>query len=177
MSWDAKTQAYPVRLVTRGGTPASAPAAATCPDATRYTVHADATVTDAKTGLMWKQCPEGLSGASCATGTAAAVAWDAALLRPASTNADATSNQGHRDWRLPTRAELSSIAEREQCFNPAINTTVFPNTGLVDYWTSTPFATNAALAWRINFSDGEIGPALKTGASSTKRLRLVRAGQ
>lgn len=175
-----KSTAYGTRLVSRGGTTAPAPLPTSCTDGSRYTVHGDGTVTDARTGLMWKQCPEGLSGASCASGTAAALAWDAAVARPASTNADTSANLGFKDWRLPTRAELSSITEREQCLQnqASVVTSVFPNTGLVDYWTATPDASNALQAWRVNFSDGEVAPAVKTGLpSSTKRVRLVRAGQ
>jgi hypothetical protein len=55
---------------------------------------------------------------------------------------------------------------------------VFPNTGAFDYWTQTPDAFNATQAWRVNFLDGEVAPALKAGVvSASKRLRLVRAGQ
>lgn len=178
ISLDAKTKTYGTRLVSRGGSTAPAPLPTSCTDATRFSVHGDGTVTDNRTGLMWKQCPEGLSGATCTTGTAVAATWDAATARPATVNADTAGNLGFKDWRLPTRAELSSIAEREQCFNPSINTTVFPNTGVVDYWTSTPDASNATQAWRVNFSDGEVAPAVKTALpSSPKRVRLVRAGQ
>ena len=38
--------------------------AASNPD-TIYTVHGDGTVTDTRTGLMWKQCLEGYGGAGC----------------------------------------------------------------------------------------------------------------
>lgn len=179
VSLQAKANAYHVRLVTRGGTAAPAPAPASCVDASRFTVHGDGTVTDARTGLMWKQCAEGLAGAACGSGTAQSVAWAAAVAHPASVNADAAgAGLGHADWRLPTRAELSSITEREWCDNTpggvSVVASVFPATGAVDYWTATPDAFNAAQAWRVGFRDGEVGPALKTGA---KRMRLVRAGQ
>ena len=35
----------------------------------------DGTVTHATTGLMWKKCVEGLSGANCEIGTATAYTW------------------------------------------------------------------------------------------------------
>lgn len=53
-------------------------------------------VTDLATGLMWKRCSEGLSGASCGTGSATAHSWSAALVL-----ANASSHAGFADWRLP----------------------------------------------------------------------------
>lgn len=174
-----KTAAYRARLVTRGGTVAPAALPASCADASRYSNHGDGTVTDNRTGLMWKQCAEGQSGAACAGGAAVAIEWAAALAQPATANGN--SDLGYTDWRLPTRAELSSIAEREQCdalgVVPSVIATVFPNTGIADYWTQTPDAFNAAQAWRVNFRDGEVAPAAKTGVAASKRVRLVRAGQ
>lgn len=38
------------------------------PDAV-YAEHGDGTVTDTRTGLMWKQCVEGRSGANCDSGS------------------------------------------------------------------------------------------------------------
>lgn len=166
-----------VRLVSRGGTVAPAPAPASCTDASRFTVHADNTVTDTRTGLMWKQCAEGQGGASCGTGAATALTWAAATSRPDDVNNGAvTANADYRDWRLPTRAELSSIAEREVCqaTGPSVIASVFPNTTAADFWTQTPYAFNATLAWRVGFLDGEVAPSPKT---STKLVRLVRAGQ
>jgi hypothetical protein len=174
---DAKTQAFRARLVrTNVANPVAR--AASCVDAGRFTIHADNTVTDNRTGLMWARCAEGQTGGACAGGAALALEWAAATARPAAVNA---ASSGHTDWRLPTRAELSSITEREQCDatpgTPSVIATVFPNTAF-DYWTSTPDAFNGAQAWRVNFQDGEVSPAAKSGApSSSKRVRLVRAGQ
>lgn len=176
-----KTQTYGARLVRRY---AAAPAAlpTSCTDAARFTNHGDSTVTDNRTGLMWKQCAEGFSGGACATGAPANLDWAGAIARPAAVNADAAnSGLGYGDWRLPTRAELSSITEREQCDATggvaSVIATVFPNTGAQDYWTQTPDAFNAAQAWRVNFLDGEVAVSAKTGVAASKRVRLVRAGQ
>jgi hypothetical protein len=145
-----------------GGIAADAPAA-------RYTVSGD-TVTDVATGLVWKLCSEGQSGSACA-GTAEALTWQGALQRVQAANS--AKDGGFGDWRLPNRAELASLVEH-QCTDPAINATVFPATLGQSYWTASPYARDTTTAWAVNFSTGDVLPAIKTTA---KRVRLVRAGK
>ncbi len=149
----------------------SANVGADTPDA-RFSV-ATETVTDLATGLVWKRCAEGLSGAACATGTALTATWSDALARVATVNAaGATLGLGSSDWRLPNRNELASLVER-QCGAPAINASVFPATPAVSFWTASPYTLNAALAWYVDYNVGDVAPAAKTGL---KAIRLVRAG-
>lgn len=149
----------------------SANIAASTPDA-RFSVAAD-TVTDLATGLVWKRCAEGLSGAACASGSAIAASWGDALARVAAVNAaPATLGAGNADWRLPNRNELASLIER-QCVAPAINATVFPGTPAQSFWSSSPYALIANLAWFVDFNAGDLGPA---PLASVKTIRLVRAG-
>ena len=55
---------------------------------------------------------------------------------------------------------------------------MFSNAEAVGHWTSTPYAFSGSLAWAVDFFDGQVAPATKTGLpSSSKRVRLVRAGQ
>lgn len=127
----------------------------------RYSVAVDfVTVTDNATGLVWKRCSEGLSGTSCADGTASSFTWQGALAAASG------------DWRLPNRNELSSLLER-QCSSPAINAAVFPGTPVGSYWSSSPFALDPGLAWAVDFNVGNVVTLSKT---ASRIIRLVRAG-
>lgn len=129
------------------------------------------TVTDSKTGLMWKQCLEGLSGNDCATGTATTFTWQQALQQPGVVNG--TGFAGYTDWRLPNIRELRSIVE-EQCFNPTINTTRFPNTPSSYVWSGSPSTDGLDNAWYVNF---EYGRSDADNRSSNYAVRLVRNAQ
>lgn len=133
------------------------------------------TVKDATTGLTWRVCADGLSGASCASGSAASYDWQGALNRVAALNQ--AKFGGYDDWRLPNRNELASIVDYSK-HNPAIDTAVFkgfPSVGGVapSFWTSTPYAPDgvSAKAWFVDFLSGDIGISVLTG---TKYLLLVR---
>lgn len=145
----------------------------TRPDS-RYTDNTDGTVTDTVTGLMWMQCPEGLSTTTtaCDTGSAATYTWQGALARAKAVN-DGGGFAGHADWRLPNLKELKSLAE-VACYSPAINTNLFPNTPGSRFWSSSPVASVTYFAWDVYFSFGGGGWAYKDNAC---HVRLVRAGQ
>ncbi|MCI5180203.1 MAG: DUF1566 domain-containing protein [Candidatus Electrothrix sp. AW3_4] len=132
------------------------------------------TVTDSKTGLMWKQCLEGLSGIDCVTGTATNFTWQQALQQPEVVNAN--SFAGYTDWRLPNIRELRSIVE-EQCFNPAINATRFPNTPPYSFvWSGSPTAGEYSdSAWIVGFGYGYPDPYY--GRAYESAVRLVRNAQ
>jgi hypothetical protein len=135
--------------------------------------HGDGTVTHTKTGLMWKQCVEGLSGAGCANGAATLMLWSNAL------NAANTANGGlgfanYTDWRLPNQKELQSIVE--SCGNsPSINQTAFPATPATQwFWSSSSEVSLPGYAWGILFNTGATINSLK---GNTAFVRLVRGGQ
>jgi uncharacterized repeat protein (TIGR02543 family) len=131
------------------------------------------TVTHRNTGLMWKQCPEGLAGASCATPTGGptTMTWGNALK--AANAANAAAFAGYGDWRLPNVRELQSIVE--WCGSmPSINRTAFPATIVYYFWSSSSYVPLPSNAWSVGFADG--------GSSSSPKLnpfavRLVRGGQ
>lgn len=130
--------------------------------------HGDGTVTHGPTGLMWKQCIQGLSGAGCGIGTATVLGWSGAL---ASAVADTTA--GHHDWRAPNKKELDSIIE--SCgYGPAFNQAVFPATSSAYLWTSTTFAHDPTMAWDVHAWDGAFDVGSK--ASGLAYVRLVRGG-
>lgn len=126
-------------------------------------------VTDNDTGLVWKHCHENQSGAACGKGTYLPSDWSGAL--GAARN---SSHAGFHDWRLPNIAELQSLVETG-CVAPSINATIFPNTVVNTYWSSTTLSTNPSYAWNVDFYNGlQDPPALKSDIGA---VRLVRGGQ
>ena len=130
------------------------------------------TITDRKTGLIWKQCVEGLSGNTCASGSAEIFSWQQALQRAQTVNSGG-GFAGASDWRVPTIKELSSLVE-QQCADPAINLTRFPNPGSDFVWSSSAVAGSTSNAWNVSFSNGSTN---WSSESSYYQLRLVRSGQ
>jgi hypothetical protein len=140
---------------------------ATAPDG-RYAVHGDGTVTDGRTGLMWKRCPEGRSGDACTEGTASSYTWQEALQQAAT-----AEFANYTDWRLPNIKELASLVEM-RCYTPAVNLTVFPNTPSTWFWSASPNPNGSASAWYVYFGNGYGGDNY---TSSDDAVRLVRGGQ
>lgn len=143
----------------------------TAPDS-RYTDHGDGTVTDTATGLMWRQCPEGLSGSYCGTGSVQLFTWRGGLQQ-----AEAATSAGHGDWRLPNVKELSSLVDRH-CFGPAINRTRFPNTPSAWFWSSSPYVNASSYAWVVNFYYGRVDVGyVDRDYGGYGSVRLVRGGE
>ncbi len=168
MLWVFADLATAQRELCRGGSdiPASTPT-------NQFIVNGDGTVIDRKTGLMWKQCTEGLSGSNCNTGQARHIPWDEALQA-----AEDSTTAGHIDWRLPTYKELYSLVEH-QCYQPAINQTIFPeNTRLADdfydpfYWSST--VEDEFFGRGVDFATGTLSSINRGFAFAY--VRLVRSG-
>lgn len=140
---------------------------ATAPDS-RYQDNGDGTVTDLPTGLIWKQCAEGLSGTGCATGSTETFSWQAALQ-----HAEAEVFAGSDLWRLPNKNELASLVE-QRCVDPAINERYFTNTPSSAFWSSSPYANFALNAWGVSFGIGNVS---HYGKDDQLYVRLVRGGQ
>jgi hypothetical protein len=132
------------------------------------------TVRHLATGLIWKRCAEGqVWNSGTCVGDAALYTWQQALARADAVNIGSVGqNAGSNAWRVPNIKELRGLVERG-CTIPSINTTQFPSTPAANFWSSSPFAGNAANAWSVLFHSGpEEWLDRRTGA----RLRLVRAG-
>jgi hypothetical protein len=121
-----------------------------------YTDNGDGTVTDTSTGLRWQQ-----AGSSNTP-------WEQALAYCEGLNLG-----GYTDWRLPTSKELQSLVDYNR-YNPAINTTYFPNTAASWYWSSTTYVSHTHGAWPVYFDDGSVTNGNKYYAGY---VRAVRGGQ
>jgi Protein of unknown function (DUF1566) len=128
--------------------------AAGAPNTETYTDNGDGTVTDTVTGLMWQK--------AVAAGTFTQP--QAVAFCPTLTLAN------HRDWRLPTIIELTSIVDRGQ-FSPSINVTFFPATSPTAFWSSSPLAGSPTYAWYVNFSYGNTA---NYDVTNTFDVRCVR---
>lgn len=129
----------------------------------------NATVTHLPTGLTWKQCSEGYSGAYCTGVATGGNTW--AQAQAAATAANSAKFAGYDDWRLPSYKELESIVETG-CQTPSINWTRFPGTN-AQYWTSTSYGS-APAAWYVSFQNGAASVSDK---ASKFDVRLVRGGR
>lgn len=142
----------------------------------------DGTITDLKSGLMWKICSEGQewNGVEC----------DGVPFNTINTSTDEIKYEyaGYYNWRIPTAYELEAIVvcvhpkSKEEDYRdqylgcnsdykvPTIFSHIFPNTRPVKYWSST--ISSLGYAESVSF---------RTGAKYIDRLsdrysvRLVRA--
>ncbi|SEH08195.1 Lcl domain-containing protein [Candidatus Venteria ishoeyi] len=137
-----------------------------------FSIHTDGTATHQRTELMWDRCIWGQSGEQCELGSASTHTWEDAQQQAVIAN---TQNyKGYNDWRVPTKRELASIVEH-QCYQSAINETVFPATSSsLGFWSSSPNANDSNYAWYVFFGDGSVNNSYEYG---TLRVRLVRGGQ
>lgn len=80
---------------------------------------------------------------------------------------------GFSDWRMPSVAELSSIAVLSNVI-PAVDTAYFPNIKDPRFFTNQSLARDPSRAWYVYFSDGSVSFTNKGDAS---HVRLVRGGR
>jgi hypothetical protein len=132
----------------------------------RYALKSNGTALDKQTGLVWMRCSWGQIWAdgNC-QGSPTAYPWQQALQ-----TAEAAVFAGYSDWRLPNQQELQSLVER-RCYDPAINSAVFPNTKSFRYWSSTPVAYYSYGAWIVYFGSGD---GFWYGKNYNYYVRLVR---
>jgi len=109
-----------------------------------YRDNGDGTVTDLNTGLMWQK--------GDTQNDAGFRSWQGACDYCATLN---LPSGGYSDWRLPNRRELISIVFYGR-YNPAINTTYFPNCHSFNYWSSSSSAHYPGRAWYVAFYNGKV---------------------
>ncbi|KOR29083.1 hypothetical protein TI04_09465 [Achromatium sp. WMS2] len=157
-----------------------------------YLIHPDGTVTDTRTGLMWKRCAEGQTwnGNTC-VGEAIAVLWNEVM--PNGQQKSWPAFAGYDDWRMPTIDELRTLAycssgkprtwndTKEEYFRcegnyqrPTIDQVAFPNTDPEGVWSSSPVASVSSISWALSFDSGY---AHWYVIFYSRKVRLVRAGR
>ena len=118
----------------------------------RFIDNGDGTISDTKTRLMWQK-----QGSTERLTYAKAEEFVVELNR-----------EEWNDWRIPTREELESILDLERR-EPAINP-IFKCES-AGYWSSTPYASNAANAWVVVFVSGFVGGNVRYGAYYVRPVR------
>lgn len=136
-------------------------------------VDAGATVVDRERGLEWEKKTAGSGCTNCVddvyTWTDAMSEWLSELNGDSDDGVTQSGFDGAGDWRLPTAAELASLAD---CGGgaPCIDA-VFGDTATADYWSSTSVDPGAASAYAIGFDDAA---TTSSGKGTTARVRAVR---
>lgn len=133
------------------------------PDAIYYD-NRNGTITDVRTGLMWRQCLEGrIGGALCPVGSTLTFTWTQALAR-----ARNSTYVGYTDWRLPSVRELLSLVEHCRA-SPALSP-YFATSESNRVWTASPYQVLLG-AWYVDFGSGFSG---STTTDQHYAVRLVR---
>jgi len=128
-------------------------------------------VTDNHTSLSWMRCAVGQqwSGKTC-EGEPTTLTWQEAMAIVAKVNQEGLG--GYNDWRMPLVPELASIVER-QCFNPRMNTAIFPGAPSAIFWSAMEKMGSATHAYTLDFGGGAAMASIKQGAGA---VRLARGG-
>lgn len=108
------------------------------------------TIIDSDTQLEWQICSAGqtLNGQQC-SGVPAELSWSQAL-----SDAQASTQGGFIDWRLPNLKELMSIVE-QACRLPSANVDYFAGIVPDIYWSSTPTDHRVDAAWGVVFATAQ----------------------
>jgi hypothetical protein len=117
-----------------------------------YAENGNGTVSDAVTGLLWKQAPQtggctGPDAGSASCTQAQAVAYCSGL-----------NLGGQTGWRLPTKVELESLISTQQEASASLYIShaafpVFPTNA--EYWTISPFEQNLGAGWTVQFNNAQ----------------------
>ena len=97
----------------------------------RFSVREEGSAVHTDTGLLWYRCAAGMrfSNGQC-SGEPLLLSWSETQQF-----IDEFSQNSNTRWRLPSNEEHRSITEAA-CRNPAVNTRVFPQLPVENFWTS-----------------------------------------
>jgi hypothetical protein len=121
------------------------------PDFVRIVPHKDGTITDNKTGLMWKAADSYLELDKW-------ISWDEAKTYVQGLNRLLFA--GYNDWRMPTRKEAQGIYDASNPVTDNYGDTIFlakgfpPGAGLTS-WTKTLNKSDKGLVVRFHFYNGD----------------------
>lgn len=123
-----------------------------------FTDNGDETVSDFSTGLVWQKCVLGQNSDDNCSGSASLSSWADAE------NFCSNFTLGGKTWRLPTRADLATLADYS-IDNPVINSTFFPNLQTGTLWSST---SDVANIWGLDTGWGNFRSYAKTSSQMVK---------
>lgn len=139
-----------------------------------YIIHSDNTVTDPKTGLMWKREIEKDCGGSDYKGNLLnRCTWENAIKKY-KTGGNIFS--GYDDWRLPTIEELASLVLKIKNNDYCLCLQCFSDENAIyDYWSSTPVGNSIYYGKSFWFYGDEGHFKDNSNSSTTNAVRLVRS--
>ncbi len=116
----------------------------------------DYTTRDRLTGLDYRSCSEGLTGATC-TGAAVVLDWQtaAATCLALNNSNSGAGYAGRRDWRIPNLRELAALINHQSAA-PTIDALSFPATVNGPYWTADEYAPSTGYGWGVSFNNGTV---------------------
>ncbi len=96
--------------------------------------------------------------------------WEAAMKY-----ATWQDSHGHKDWRLPTKAELEVLYQNRH--KGTLNGTFNENASTISscYWSSTKTPYHASIAWVVAFGDGDEGCPARSWKDGHASVRYVRS--
>ena len=116
-------------------------------------------ITNNESGLMWQKEDDNTTRN-----------WETAL-----SYCEGLTLGSKSDWRLPDINELESITD-DSTHSPSINSTYFPNTNSLGYWSSTTYVDSTSNAWIVDFNYGEVTTSPKSNSNFFRYVRCVRGG-
>lgn len=113
--------------------------------------HENGTVSDTRTGLMWRRCSLGRTWQeSRCVGETGLYAWGRAQPALELVNQEGGLS-GHADWRLPTLVELLTLVQEGQ---GVLHAEAFPGVAPGHHWTSTAWSERQQRYWNVQMRDG-----------------------